>query len=178
MKFLKRVVLVIIGLLVICLIAAIFIKKDYTVEREITINKPRSEVFAFIKMLKNQDLYSVWNRMDPQMKKTYRGTDGTPGFVVSWEGNSNVGKGEQEITKITGEERIDSQLRFKEPFAVEAAAYLITESVSETQTKVRWGFVGNLKYPMNLMLVFMNIEKMTGKDLQMGLNNLKSVLEK
>jgi hypothetical protein len=35
-----------------------------------------------------------------------------------------------------------------------------------------------MKYPMNLMLLFMNMEKMVGGDLDKGLQNLKSVLEK
>jgi hypothetical protein len=35
-----------------------------------------------------------------------------------------------------------------------------------------------MPYPMNLMLPFMNMEQMLGKDLQDGLNNLKVVLEK
>jgi hypothetical protein len=36
--------------------------------------------------------------MDPDMKKTYRGTDGTVGFVSEWESNKkDVGTGEQEI---------------------------------------------------------------------------------
>jgi hypothetical protein len=35
-----------------------------------------------------------------------------------------------------------------------------------------------MAYPMNLMLVFMDMDAMLGKDLQTGLNNLKAVLEK
>jgi hypothetical protein len=31
---------------------------------------------------------------------------------------------------------------------------------------------------MNLMLLFMNFEKMIGDDLEIGLENLKSILEK
>jgi hypothetical protein len=55
---------------------------------------------------------------------------------------------------------------------------MITESVSDNQTKVKWGFSGEMKYPMNLMLLFMNMEEMVGKDLATGLQNLKTKLEK
>jgi hypothetical protein len=34
-----------------------------------------------------------------------------------------------------------------------------------------------MKYPMNLMLLFMNMEKMVGNDLGNGLKNLKTILE-
>jgi hypothetical protein len=35
-----------------------------------------------------------------------------------------------------------------------------------------------MAYPMNLMPLFMNMEEMPGKDLQGGLDKLKTVLEK
>jgi hypothetical protein len=34
-----------------------------------------------------------------------------------------------------------------------------------------------MKYPMNLMLLFMDMEGMLGGDLEQGLTNLKGVLE-
>jgi hypothetical protein len=179
MKILKGILFTILGITAIALITALFVKKEYAVEREVTINKPKQEVFEYIKYLKNQDSYSVWANMDPQMKKEYKGTDGTVGFVSAWDSEkSDVGKGEQEIKKITEGERIDFELRFIKPFESTEPAYMITESVSDNQTKVKWGFSGEMKYPMNLMLLFMNMEEMVGKDLATGLQNLKTKLEK
>jgi uncharacterized membrane protein len=73
MKILKNLLLVIVGIIVLLLIIGIFVKKDYAVEREVVINKPKSEVFAYIKMLRNQDNFSVWNNLDPAMKKNLLG---------------------------------------------------------------------------------------------------------
>lgn len=179
MKVLKKILITIVGIVVLALVVALFLKKDYAIEREIVINKPKTEVFNYLKHIKNQDQYSVWNRNDPTMKKTYTGTDGTVGFIYAWESNNkNVGKGEQEITAITEGEKIDMKLHFKEPFEANDDAYMVTEAVSDTQTKVKWGFKGRMNYPMNLMLAFMNMEKMLGKDLQKGLDDLKVILEK
>lgn len=178
MKILKTILIAVGILIAVPLIVAIFVKKDYEVEREITIDKPKEEVFDYVKFLKNQDNYSKWATMDPDMKKTYRGTDGTVGFVSAWESdNKDVGKGEQEIKKITDGERIDFELRFFEPFESTEPAYMTTESVSENQTKVKWGFSGHMDYPMNIMMLFMDFEKMIGDDLDTGLKNLKAVLE-
>jgi len=179
MKILKGLLFVVVGIVVLALIVAFFVKRDYAVERQITINKPEPEVFDFIKHIKNQDQYSVWNNIDPAMKKTYTGTDGTVGFISAWEStNKNVGKGEQEITNIAEGDRIDMKLKFKEPFEAEDDAYMATESAGENQTKVKWGFKGSMPYPMNLMLLFMDMEGMLGKDLQGGLDKLKVVMEK
>ncbi len=114
--------------------------------------------------------------MDPNMKKDFRGTDGTVGFVYAWDGNKNAGKGEQEIKNITEGERVDVEVRFEKPFEGIATAPIITEAVSENQTKVKWGMKGKSKYPMNFMNLFMN--NMLGKDLETSLTTLKSILEK
>lgn len=179
MKILKGVLLTIAGIVILALIGALFVKKNYAVERQVTINKSESEVFDFIRHLKNQDQFSVWNNIDPAMKKTYTGTDGTVGFVSAWEStNKNVGKGEQEITNIQEGDRIDMKLRFKEPFEAEDDAYMKTEGMGANQTIIKWGFKGKMAYPMNLMLLFMNMEEMLGKDLQGGLDKLKTIMEK
>ena len=179
MRILKNFLIALAVLIAIPLIVALFVKKDYAVEREITINKPKQEVFNYIKLLKNQDNYSKWATMDPNMKKSYRGTDGTVGFVSAWESKiDSVGVGEQEIKKIVEGERVDFELRFIKPFEATEPAFMTTEAISENQTKVKWGFSGHMNYPMNLMMLFMDFEKMIGDDLQTGLNNLKTVLEK
>lgn len=179
MRILKKILVALAILIAIPLIVALFVKKEYTVEREITINKPKSEVFDYVKYLKNQDNFSKWATMDLKIKKTYRGTDGTVGFVSAWESdNEDVGVGEQEIIKITEGEKVDFELRFFMPFEATASAYLATETADENQTKVKWGFIGHMNYPMNIMMLFMDFEKMIGDDLQIGLNNLKNVLEK
>lgn len=178
MKILKSILFLIIGIIVLALIIALFTKKDYAVEREIVINKPKSEVFDYVKHIKNQDNYSVWNKADPAMKKEYVGTDGTVGFIAKWDSKADtVGKGEQEIIQIVEGDRIDMKLRFKEPFEAEDDAYMITEGLDSAQTKVKWGFKGRMKYPMNFMLLLMNMEQMLGESLHQGLVNLKGILE-
>lgn len=179
MKMLKTILFTILGIVALALIAALFIKKEYAVEKEITINKPKAEVFEYIKLLKNQNNYSAWAKLDPNMKKEYKGTDGTVGFVSAWDSeNGDAGKGEQEIKKIADGERIDYELRFIEPIKSTDIAYMTTQSIDSTHTKVKWGFQGKMVYPTNLMLAFMNINEMIGKDLTDGLTNLKSILEK
>ena len=175
---LKKILIIVLVIIAIPLVVALFLPKDYSVEREIIINKPKQEVFEYVKYLKNQDNYSKWASMDPNMKKTYRGADGTVGFVSAWESEKDdVGSGEQEIIKIEEGERIDFELRFIEPFESTSPAFMTTESVAENQTKVTWGFSGHMNYPMNIMMLFMDFEKMIGNDLESGLSNLKSEME-
>jgi hypothetical protein len=52
------------------------------------------------------------------------------------------------------------------------------EPQSANQTKVKWGMSSAMSYPMNIMLLFMNIENMLAKDIDISLSNLKNILEK
>ncbi|MDX2280881.1 MAG: SRPBCC family protein [Saprospiraceae bacterium] len=178
MKLLVILLLLLLGLVAFVLIAALFIKKSYSVVRSIVIDQPLQTVFDYVKFLKNQDNFSVWATMDPNMKKDFKGTDGTVGFLSSWESdNKKVGVGEQEITSVEPMERIGFQLRFFKPFPGVADASMLTSAVSEHQTQVTWRFDSAMAYPMNVMLLFMNMDQMLGKDLGKGLDNLKAVLE-
>ena len=172
------ILFVIAGIIALLLLLALFTRKGYTVEREITINKPKTEVFNYLKHLKNQDHYSKWVMMDPNLKKDFIGKDGTEGFIYAWEGNKKAGKGEQEIKRITEGERLDVEVRFIKPFEGIANTPFTTESLQPDQTKVKWGMSSQLKYPKNIMLWFLNFEKILGRDLEVSLGNLKNNLER
>ncbi|MCD0472659.1 SRPBCC family protein [Flavobacterium sp. JAS] len=179
MIIIKRILIVLILIVSIVLIAAYFMPKDYAIQREITINKPVDSVFNYVRYLKNQNQFSVWANIDPKMKSTYKGTDGTVGSISAWESSvKEVGVGEQEITKITEGKRIDFALRFKKPMEDTAVGFMSTEAVAGNQTKVKWGINGVFPYPMNIMMPMMNMDQMIGKDLDKGLENLKTQMEK
>ncbi|WP_413998159.1 SRPBCC family protein [Flavobacterium sp. W1B] len=179
MNFIKKIFFGLLGIIALALIVALFMPKEYAVEREITINKPIDSVFNYVKYLKNQNEFSVWANIDPNMKSTFKGTDGVVGAVSAWESKvKEVGIGEQEITKISEGKRLDFELRFKEPMNDTAMGFMSTEMVAVNQTKVKWGINGVMPYPMNIMLPFMNMDQMIGKDLQQGLDNLKAKMEK
>jgi len=179
MEILKVVIFGFAGVIGLILIIPLFTRKEINVQREVIINLAKVKVFEFVNLLKNQDQFSVWALKDPDMKKEFRGVDGTVGFVSGWESEmKDVGKGEQEIKEIIVGQRIDYELRFIKPFAATNFAFISFEIVSENQTLVKWGFSGKMKYPMNLFLLIRDMDGMLGKDLQDGLNNLKRVLEK
>lgn len=172
------VLYIILGIIALLLLAGLVISKEIRATKEIIINKPASDVFNYIKYIKNQDNYSKWASLDPNMKSEHRGTDGTVGFVNNWSGNKKVGEGEQEITAIEEGKALYTDLRFIKPFKSFAKAKMTTTAIDAGSTKVTWGFESKMNYPMNLMKLLMNMNEMVGKDFSTGLTNLKSVLEK
>ena len=165
------------GLIALFFLIALFVKKEYALFSSIPINKPKQEVFDYIRFLKNQDHFSKWVMTDPNMKKDFKGTDGAPGFVYAWDSeNKQAGKGEQEIMNIIDGERMDVEIRFIRPFEGISKAPFTTKALSADQTEVTWGMIGKSKYPMNIMNLF--IMGILEKDLKESLNNLKVILEK
>ncbi len=166
------------GIVLFILILAVIAPKSYNVSRSIEISKPKSEIFENLRFLKNQDAWSPWGKKDPNMEKKFTGTDGEVGAISYWNGNKEVGEGEQEITKIVDGERIESELRFLKPWKSTSDAYLVTEDAGSGNTKVTWGFSGKNKFPTSIFMLFMNMDKAVGGDFEEGLASLKALLEK
>ncbi len=151
--------------------------KEMDIEKNISINKNINDVFNFLKQTKNQDQFSVWNMKDPGMKKSYSGSDGTIGFIYSWDSkDKNVGAGSQEITNINEGSRIGYELRFLRPMQNTASSAFILNKTGENTTSVSWTFQSPSKFPMSLFApIFKNI---LGKQINQSLLNLKELLEK
>lgn len=171
-------ILIILGIIVaLFLIAGLLLPKDFKIARQITINKPKQEVFDYLKLIRNQEKYSVWVMKDPNVKIVYTGTDGTVGFTSSWvSDDKNVGIGEQEIKSINEGESMEVEVRFKKPFEATNYALTTVASTASGQTTVTSSFFGNCKFPMNVMFVFMS--KILGKDMLKNLENMKANIEK
>ncbi len=165
------------GVILLIVLLALIAPKSYHVERSITINKPLSEVYNYLKFIRNQDHWSPWKKKDPNMKQDQVGTDGEVGFIAKWEGNKDVGIGEQEIIKLVENELVQSKLRFFKPWKSESDAFIRTTDADDRGTKVTWGFSGQNKVPANIFMMLYNVDKHVGKDFDEGLSELKHILE-
>lgn len=168
---------IIVGLVVLVLFLAIIAPKSYDVSRTIAINAPKEEIWPYLKYLEKQREWSPWAKKDPNMNTHLEGIDGEVGAVSSWKGNKDVGEGEQEITGIVEGERADGALRFYKPMKSESDCYLILNEIAPQKSRVTWGFKGESKFPFSIMLLFMGMDKMVGKDFEEGLRLLKDKVE-
>lgn len=165
------------GLVVFILILGFIAPKSYEVNRNITVNRTVSDVFQYLKYIKNQDNWSPWRKKDPNLTQSFEGSDGEVGFISKWKGNKEVGMGEQEIKRIVENDRIETELRFLKPWKSESDAYIKVEEISADTTNVIWGFSGRNPFPFNIFMLFFSFEKAVGRDFEEGLDNLKQILE-
>jgi uncharacterized protein YndB with AHSA1/START domain len=177
MSILITILLVLASIVALFLLTALLVKKDFSIQKEIIINRPKSLVFDYLKLIRNQEHYSVWVMKDPHIKIVYTGSDGKVGFTSAWESNDKgVGIGEQEIKKINEGESMEVEVRFKKPFEGTNYATTTVTALADAQTKVTNLFYGSSKFPMNITNLFM--DKLVGTPMQQNLVNLKKQLEK
>lgn len=175
MKALKIILITIITLIALILLIGLFAPKKYKVERSIDINAPLDVIMDQVSNLRNVNEWSPWSEYDPDMKSSYSGTDGEVGSSSEWQGNKKVGKGKQEITKIT-ENRVETKITFIEPWESVSSSYIQCDQEGAA-VKVTWGFEGKNPYPWNALCVFMSMDKMLGKEFEKGLKKLKERCE-
>lgn len=171
------IVYIILGLMALLLFVPLFTKNDYKISRQIMIDQPPNAVYNYLRFFKNHRSFNAWYLKDPNMKEISKGTDGQVGYVLSYEGNKELGSGEQELIGLRSNELVDIELRFLKPFKSTSRTPYHIESNGDNSTNVTLEMQGNMKYPMNLMLLFMDMDKFLGADIQKSLENLKSNLE-
>lgn len=174
-----KILVVLVAILSVAMTIAMFSKDKYTLKRVITIHKPKQEVFEYIRLLKNQNAYSKWLQMDKNTKIAYKGAaDGQAGSILAFDSeNPKAGKGEWETVSLVNNERVNFELRFIAPFEFTANGHMVVNEVATDKTQLTWVYNSGMKWPANFMLLFMDMDKIIGTDLEESMNNIKRNLE-
>ncbi|MBK7667446.1 MAG: SRPBCC family protein [Sphingobacteriaceae bacterium] len=170
----KKVLYVIIGLVVIYFILCLVGPKDAAITRSISISAPVDAVKAKMADLKFfQEQWSPWSERDPQMKVTYLGEMGQPGYGYSWTGNDEVGTGTLQITGVSGDSLLQ-KLTFE---GMGDSKTFFVVNAKEAGTNVTWGIHMDFAFMSRAIMLFMNMDKMMGADFESGLGKLKKAIE-
>jgi uncharacterized protein YndB with AHSA1/START domain len=175
-------IVAIIAVILAIAIAAVLVlaatKPDrFSVRRETTVRAPADRVFALINDFHQWVTWSPWEHRDPALKRSYSGAESGKGAVYGWEGNSSVGSGRMEILESAAPSKIVIKLDFFKPFEGHNTAEF-TMLPQANGTHVIWLMHGPAPFLNKVMQVFMNLDKMIGRDFEAGLASLKQATEK
>jgi uncharacterized protein YndB with AHSA1/START domain len=175
-------VIITIAIILAVAIAAILIlastKPDtFSIERSAVINAPAERIFSVLNDFHQWGGWSPWENKDPDMKRTYGGPERGRGAVYGWEGDKNVGTGRMEILEANTPSKLVIKLDFFKPFEAHNTAEF-TMLPQGNATNVHWVMHGPVTFMSKVMTVFVNFDKMVGKDFEQGLANLKKLTEK
>jgi len=174
---LKSILAVVVVLIAGVLIYAATKPNDFAVKRSIAIKAPPEKIYPLIADFKQWPGWSPYENKDPAMKRTLGGTAAGPGATYAWQGNKEVGQGEMTITGATVPTLVTIRLHFIAPFEATNQVDFRLEPRGDTTT-VTWDMHGPAPYVTKLMSTFFDMDKMVGKDFEVGLANLKTAAEK
>jgi len=143
--------------------------------RSTRIDTPPEKITPLILDFRKWPVWSPWEKKDPNLKRTFSGSASGVGAVYGWEGNKNVGSGRMEILEATPR-TIRIKLDFITPFkANNMAEFSFTPQGNATD--VNWVMTGPNLFIGKVMSVFMDFDKMIGKDFEAGLAAMKAAAE-
>jgi uncharacterized protein YndB with AHSA1/START domain len=163
--------------IVIVLILAATKPDTFRIQRATTVKAPPEKIFPLINDFHQWGTWSPYETRDPAMKRTYSGAESGKGAIYAWHGNKNVGSGRMEILEASAPSKIVIKLDFFIPFEAHNTAEF-TMLPQGDATNVTWFMRGPAPFMSRLMQVFINFDKMVGKDFEIGLANLKRLTEK
>jgi hypothetical protein len=174
---LKKVLLGLAGLVAAFLIFAATRPDTYHVERSTKIAASADTIFAEVNDFRAFPAWSPWQKRDPAMKTTISTPSTGVGATYAWEGNKEVGKGKMTLTESQAPTHTKERLEFLEPFASVADTGFNIKPEGAGASTITWYMDGKSNFMGKVMGVFMDMDKMIGKDFEEGLTNLKKIAE-
>lgn len=173
-----KIVLKILGglalLVLLLVIVAFVLPRQYHVERSLVMKTPPEAVIAQVADLSSWKNWGAWQERDPGMKLSYSTPTSGVGAWSSWE-SAKEGNGKMTITEITPQ-KVAYLLEFPDYGMTSNGA--IEVRPGEAGVLVVWTDSGDLGMnPMNRWFGLF-FDKLIGPDFERGLSNLKAILEK
>jgi carbon monoxide dehydrogenase subunit G len=148
----------------------------FRVARSQSIKASPDKIYAYINDFRSWPGWSPYEKKDPAMKRTLSGPPAGMGAVYAWEGNGDVGQGRMEIVEAKPASKVGIKLDFIKPFEAHNMAEFTLEPRGDA-TQVTWAIHGPMPYISKVMCLFLDMDKMIGRDFEVGLANLKAATE-
>jgi hypothetical protein len=169
----KKILLVLVVLIAVLAIVVYFQPDDFAVERSAVIPAPASAVFPLVNDFHRWSAWSPWEKIDPNMKRTFSDPAAGKGAKYAWVGNKEVGEGDMTITESKPNEQILINLHFVKP--MEGTSLTEFKFVPEgAGTKVTWRMSGKNNFIGKAMCMVMSMDKMVGGQFETGLTAMKT----
>ena len=170
-------ILLAVAVVVVVFLAAVALQPaDFRVQRSALIAAPAQAVFTQVNDFHNWRAWSPWEKLDPELKRTYQGPQAGNGASYAWAGNKDVGEGRMTITESRPGERILISLEFLKPFAASNTTEFLFKPEG-VGTAVTWTMSGKNNFMARAICMFVNMDRMVGGQFEQGLANMKSVAE-
>jgi len=173
----KIVALILVLLVVTVLVAAASRPDTFRVERSVRIKAVPEKIFPLINDFHRWEAWSPWEKVDPQVRRSYGGQGSGVGAAYEWSGNKELGRGRMEIIEASAPSRLMIQIDFFAPFEAHNKVEFTLAPDGDT-TVVTHAMFGPSSFFFKLMGLVFSMDKMVGGKFAEGLASLKALAEK
>lgn len=152
-------------------------KKDFDISRTLVINRSKEDVYNLVRQLKKQHHWMPWLEKEYRGVLKFNGDDGKSGALLYWKKNNRLIEGTQKIVKLNQGRIMETRVLVLRPAKLICLEYKGLKELDENKTKIVWGIRGGLNFPFSVIALFQPVDKIYGDDLELGLKNLKKMLE-
>jgi len=170
------VAVVVVALLAGVLLFAASRPDSFRVQRTVSIKAPPERIFPLLNDFQRWGAWSPYEKKDPAMRRTFSGPAMGNGSVYSFEGNGQVGAGRLEITEASPPAKVALTLDMIKPMTGHNEIEFTLEPTGDS-TLVTWAMRGSCPFIVKIMGLFFNMDRMIGKDFEVGLASLKANVE-
>jgi hypothetical protein len=147
----------------------------FRVQRSTTIAAPSSVVFGNVVDLHQWAHWSPYEKCDPNVKKTYAGPSAGNGSSLHYVGKK-IGEGRMTVVESRTNERVAIQAEYLKPFTATNAIEFTIAPAAEG-VSVTWATHGRNSFFFKAFSLFVDMDKLLGKDFEAGLADLKKLSE-
>jgi hypothetical protein len=173
-----KIVLVGVAVLIAAFLVVVAVQpSDFRVERSATMRAPAAAPYAQVNDFQKWRDWSPWEKVDPQLKRSYQGPQAGAGAQYAWVGNKDVGEGRMTIVESKPGELVRIKLEFFKPFAATNTA-VFSFKPQAGGTRVTWSMAGQNNFIARAVCMFMNMDRRVGGQFEQGLAQMKASVER
>jgi uncharacterized protein YndB with AHSA1/START domain len=164
-----------IGLVAVLLVVVATRPNTFTVRRSATIAAPAEVIYAQIHDFHRWPAWMSYDRMDPAIRRSFEGAPQGVGATYHYV-SRKVGEGRMTITELQPNQRVALRAEFIKPFAaVNDIEFTLGRAYGGV--RVTWSMSGKNTLMGKVLSVFIDMDRMIGRDFERGLADLRIVSE-
>lgn len=172
----RKILIGVAAVLLLLVLVVVTRPATFHVERAITVAAPPDNAFALVNDFHAWPAWSPWEKLDPNMKRTFEGPSAGVGAQYAWSGNDDVGEGRMTVEKSDQPSQIGIKVEFLKPWAAtNQTTFRFTPAAGGS--KVTWAMDGENDFMAKAASLFMDMDKLIGGDFEKGLAAMKMAAE-
>ena len=171
-----KLLVCLLGLAAVLIVVIATRPSEFRVTRKVQIAAPAETIFPLIDDFHEWSHWSPFEKVDPNLVRTYSGAPRGVGARYAWAGNSTAGAGTMTITGSQPNDRVTIALAFTKPFSSTSTAEftLVPEAGGTTVT---WTMSGHNSFAAKAFGLVVNVDRLVGTDFERGLATLRRAAE-